>query len=442
MANEKYLMMSQNPTGTGSFSMNRRSGSAVGTNSHTEGTGNIASSDSAHAEGMNTTASEFAAHSEGNGTTASGFYTHAEGTNTTASGTNAHAEGNSSARASTVTTSTVDSEIQTAWTSRKFSLAKGQDSHVEGVNSLALGTWSHAEGSNTRATGMRSHAEGSITVASGDSSHSGGTNTTASNDSSTAIGKYNAAMTTGGLTSNTVGTAFVIGNGTSATALSNAFSVQFSGVVKAKSTITASVTADYAEFFEWADGNPDAEDRIGHFVTLVGDKIQIASSPNDYILGVVSGEPFVLGNGDCDTWTGMFLRDEYRRTIYEPAPKVQEVLDSEGNPTGEYEEIAGKYEGVRPKLNPEYDPSQTYVSRFDRPEWSPICMLGVVCVNHDGTAQVGGYVTVNADGIATACDTSAAKAYRVIKATSDSVVEIIFSLANNLPSNLAYISGK
>ena len=39
---------------------------------------------------------------------------------------------------------------------------------------------------------------------------------------------------------------------------------------------------------------------------------------------------------------------------------------------------------------------------------------------------VNGYVTVNADGIATACEKSAENAYRVIKSNTDSVVEIIF----------------
>ena len=233
-------------------------------------------------------------------------------------------------------------------------------------------------------------------------------------------------MTDGGSVINTKGTAFVIGNGTSSSALSNAFSVQYDGIVKAKSTITASTTADYAEFFEWLDENPDEEDRVGYFVTLDGDKIRIATNEDDYILGVVSGEPFVLGNGDCDTWNGMFLRDEFRRTIYEPAPKMVEVLDSEGNPTGEFEEVEGEFEGTRPKLNPEYDHTQPYISRFDRKEWAPVGMLGVLAVRHDGTAQVNGYVTVNADGIATACDKNAENSYRVIKANSDSVVEIIF----------------
>ena len=53
-------------------------------------------------------------------------------------------------------------------------------------------------------------------------------------------------------------------------------------------------------------------------------------------------------------------------------------------------------------------------------------MLGVSPVRHDGTAQVNGYVTVGANGVATACERTAENSYRVIKENSDSVVEIIF----------------
>ena len=122
----------------------------------------------------------------------------------------------------------------------------------------------------------------------------------------------------------------------------------------------------------------------------------------------------------------MFLRDEFRRTVYEPVPKIEEILDDEGNPTGEFEEIKGEFGGTRPKLNPEYDHTKAYISRFDRPEWSPVGMLGVLAVRHDGTAKVNGYVTVADGGIATACDKNAENSYRVIKANSDSVVEVIF----------------
>ena len=338
---------------------------------------------------------------EGYRTTAGGESSHAEGYRTTAGGKSSHAEGASST-------------------------ASGKSSHAEGASSTASGNSSHAEGFDVTASGESSHAEGEATTASGYSSHAEGYRTTADNYASHVSGKYNAAMTTGGGYNNTTGTAFVIGNGTSTSTLSNAFSVQFDGIVKAQSTITASTTADYAEFFEWLDKNPNEEDRVGHFVTLDGDKIKIATSEDDYILGIVSGEPFVLGNGDCDTWNGMYLHDEFRRTMYEPAPKIIEILDNEGNPTGEYKEVEGEYEGTRPILNPDYDPTQEYISRFDRVEWSPIGMLGVLAVLHDGTAEVNGYVTVNNEGIATKCTRDIRNSYRVIKKVSDKVVEVIF----------------
>ena len=321
----------------------------------------------------------------------------------------------------------VDTDVGDNSTAEGFgTTASGISSHAEGLVTTASGTSSHSEGSYTVASADCSHAEGFGTIASADYSHAEGYNTTASNFASHASGKYSAEMTSGGNTSNTTGTAFVIGNGTSNSALSNAFSVQYDGTVKAKSTITASTTADYAEFFEWLDENPDGEDRVGYFVTLDGDKIRIANSDDDYILGVVSGEPFVLGNGDCDTWNGMFLRDEFRRTIYEPAPKMKEILDDDGNPTGEYVEVEGEYEGTRPKLNPDYDHTKKYTSRFDRKEWAPIGMLGVLAVRHDGTAKVNGYVTIADGGIATACEKHMTNSYRVIKSNTDTVVEIIF----------------
>ena len=405
------------------------------------------------AEGLDTTASGTCSHAEGLDTTARGTCSHAEGVNTTASGQFSHAEGsnyNSSSKTLPDRTATVSDVSYTISGSTAYGInshaegtqsfayaysshaegfdttASGDVSHAEGYKTTASKYSSHAEGYSTTANGYSSHAEGFGTTASGSYSHAEGSATTASNKASHACGHYNAAMTDGGDSNNTTGTAFVIGNGTKSTALSNAFSVQFDGTVKAKSTITASTTADYAEFFEWLDKNPNEEDRVGHFVTLDGDKIRIATSEDDYILGIVSGEPFVLGNGDCDTWNGMYLHDEFRRTMYEPAPKIIEILDSEGNPTGEYKEVEGEYEGTRPILNPDYDPTQEYISRFDRVEWSPIGMLGVLAVLHDGTAEVNGYVTVNNEGIATKCTRDIRNSYRVIKKVSDKVVEVIF----------------
>ena len=82
-----------NPVGTGSFSMGRKSGSGVGSDSHAEGSNTTASAGCSHAEGSNTTASAGCSHAEGNHTTASGDSSHAEGSRTTASGSYSHAEG-------------------------------------------------------------------------------------------------------------------------------------------------------------------------------------------------------------------------------------------------------------------------------------------------------------------------------------------------------------
>lgn len=373
-------------------------------------------------------ASGTAAHCEGGGNTASGHYSHAEGVCTTASGTRSHAQGNSTTASGT-----------TAFASGCSTTASGQNSYAGGDSSTASGSVSFAIGSSTTASadssfatgyfttasGQRSFSEGYRTIAEKNDSHASGSFTKASNENSYAMGHFNAAMAMGGSSINKTGTALSIGNGTSENARSNAFSVQFSGITKAANTITASTTADYAEFFEWLDENPNAEDRVGYFVTLDGDKIKIAEADDDYILGVISGAPFILGNGDCDVWNGMYLRDEFRRLKEEPAPKMIRVKNKE---TKKYENqiVEGEYEGTRFILNPNYDNSQKYKSRFDRPEWAAVGMLGVLPVRHDGTAKVNGYVTVGANGIATACERTAENAYRVIKENSDSVVEIIF----------------
>ena len=226
------------PTGTGSFSMNRKAGTVVGVNSHAEGerttasggrshaegSETVASGEYSHAEGLRTTASREQSHAEGYHTTASGEASHAEGYLTTASGFCSHAEGyqsrsrgkyshaeggSTNAFSSVVTTTnpTTD-DIITAWKTKKFSVAKGYYSHVEGKDSLALNDYSHAEGNYTTASGSSSHAEGNNTTASGNYSH--------------AQGKYNIEDT-----SNIY--ADIIGNGTSDTARSNAATVDWSG---------------------------------------------------------------------------------------------------------------------------------------------------------------------------------------------------------------------
>jgi hypothetical protein len=77
LANGK--MDKSNPTGTGSFSLNRKASTTIGNYSFAEGQNTIASGDYSHAEGNNTTASGDRSHAEGYYTVASGDFSHAEG---------------------------------------------------------------------------------------------------------------------------------------------------------------------------------------------------------------------------------------------------------------------------------------------------------------------------------------------------------------------------
>lgn len=92
----KYLnnvMSSINPSGTGSFSLNRNPNSNIGANSVAHGYNTIASGSNTHAEGFNTTASGNVSHAEGGNTIASANFSHAEGYNTIAQRRTQHVQG-------------------------------------------------------------------------------------------------------------------------------------------------------------------------------------------------------------------------------------------------------------------------------------------------------------------------------------------------------------
>jgi hypothetical protein len=119
--------------------------------------------------------------------------------------------------------------------------------------------------------------------------------------------------------------------------------------------------ADYAEYFEWNDSNPTAEDRRGISVVLDGNKIRHAVSGDDPI-GVISGNPSVVGDAASTKWIGKYLRDDYGTYIQED----YEVEDEDGNTVIQQ----------RRKLNPAYDPDVEYTSREERPEWDCVGLMG------------------------------------------------------------------
>ncbi len=236
----------------------------------------------------------------------------------------------------------------------------------------------------------------------------------------TAFGHYSKLSTPEGVDSGSAArTAFMIGNGSSDSSRSNALRVNYNGTIYATNS-TIATGADYAEYFEWADGNSDGEDRVGLFVTFDEqdpEKIKIASA-GDYILGIVSGHPNTIGNGDED-WRGRYVLDDFGRYIEETYEYEETWQDKDGVKHTETKE------GIRYKENPDYDPEEQYIPREERSEWSAIGMVGVLSVYDDGTCQVNGYCRCGDGGIATLAETRTFDTYRVIQRISDNIIKVV-----------------
>ena len=389
-------------------------------------TGNVATGKNAIAIGTRSTAS-----SSRNG------FSIAIGTDTSATADNSFAMGYS------------------AFASAPCSVAMGRTSEASGMNSVAMGQ-SNAGGANSVAMGQsnaggmnsvaigQSSADGNYAASFGSGTASGDYSISACNSTSsgkysaafgcgnnaldyqTKVGKYAKAGTAGLSTDNVTGDAFIIGNGTSTTSLSNAFRVTYTGKAYGLSAYGSS-GADYAEYFEWKDGNPNNEDRRGRLVTLDGEKIRLATVDDDYILGVVSANPCIEGDVYSDDWQGKYLTDVFgqrlTQTVHIPARyEEQEIADPEtGETTTENVLIEDEHDAVQWVLNPDYDPEQEYVSREDRKEWSAIGLMGKLVVVDDGTCEVNGYCKAGVNGIAT----KANDGYRVMARIDDTHIRVL-----------------
>ena len=150
-------------------------------------------------------------------------------------------------------------------------------------------------------------------------------------------------------------------------------------------------SADYAEMFEWVDGNPDAEDRRGLSVVLEDNKIRAAVAGEDPI-GVISANPTILGDAAWNKWTEKHLRDDFGSYVLEEH-NVIEWTDEEGKEHN-YEDWNIPTDVVVPDdavitthdangkrfshraLNPAYDPDQEYIPREERQEWDAVGLMG------------------------------------------------------------------
>ncbi len=172
-----------NPTGDGSFSLNRRANSVVGGYSFAAGKNTTASGISSFAVGTNTTASGNSSFAAGENSKASSDYSFVAGENATASG--------------------------------GYSFATGFGATASGYSSFAAGR------SNT-ASGGYSFTAGGGTTASGGYSFAAGEGTTASGNHSFVTGKFNVQDTSNKY-------AHIIGNGPSGYSKSNAYTLDWNG---------------------------------------------------------------------------------------------------------------------------------------------------------------------------------------------------------------------
>ena len=225
---------------------------------------------------------------------------------------------------------------------------------------------------------------------------------------------------------NTKGYAFIVGDGyylsnpTNGTSIerSNAFRVNCGGNTYAGGSYNSS-GADYAEFIkEWYDGNPNNEDRVGYMVTIKNGKLYKANE-GDYIIGITSGNPSIIGNAD-ETYYWKYERDKFNRILLEDVEIKETSTDTEGNTITK----TTIYKDGKRKLNPNYDPSQPYIERAKRPEWDYVGMRGIVPCRDDGTCEAGGFCKCGIDGIATKADTRGFDTYYVIERIDEETISV------------------
>lgn len=225
----------------------------------------------------------------------------------------------------------------------------------------------------------------------------------ASHENSVIFGKYGVTDSANSL---------ALANGASLQSQGLAFKVLSSGAVHADAAYTTPC-ADYAEFFEWADGNPDGEDRAGYFVKPEGEKI-VKCGEFDTPLGVVSAAPAIIGDSGELHWHGKFATDDFGRVQYHDVT-VPAELDEDGNI------IAEEHIERQPVLNPEWDNTTEYIPRKDRKEWAAVGVLGKLVVYDDGTLQSGDLCRCGDGGIAVK---SIKNGYPVLKRVADDKVLI------------------
>lgn len=153
-------------------------------------------------------------------------------------------------------------EIFNDYTNNK---AIGELSHAEGFDTLAFAIGSHSEGIGTKAIGNASHAEGIDTRANGVASH--------------ACGKYNIEDVDGKFI-------FIIGNGESDESRSNAFSIDYDGLIyqgNSSTGVDLSTKADKSDVYTKSETDVKITEKVAEIVADAPEDFDTLKEMSDWI---------------------------------------------------------------------------------------------------------------------------------------------------------------
>ncbi|MCH2046210.1 MAG: tail fiber domain-containing protein, partial [Saprospiraceae bacterium] len=224
---------------------------SMGYQSIASGHWSIATGDSCIASGDYANAGGYQSIASGHYSTATGFSTHATGWASTATGQNTEASGHYSTAMGTYAKSTANHSISIGWSTEAtgdHSTAIGRYNWSTGNGSTSLGWGNYASGNTSTAMGYFTVASGGVstsmgwnTEALGSASTTMGRNTTAESFVETAIGSYNTDYVPFSTTSwNYSDRLFVVGNGQSHGARSDAFVLYKNGNATLSGILTQS----------------------------------------------------------------------------------------------------------------------------------------------------------------------------------------------------------
>lgn len=367
--------------------------SAFGFNTLTVGTSSAAFGDGSQTYGSNTFAAGSDAVASGSASAAFGAFTLASGSQSFVGGQYSKASGGYSSAFGFTTEASGTGSVAIGLSTKATASAASSS----GSDTVASGAYSFASGDRASATQMGSFAHGISTSSGAYYSTAFGDSTISNTYAAFSTGVFSRSMSGDTSSFDRTGTAFTIGNGSNNFNRSNAFRVTYDGAVFGLSAYNSS-GADYAEYFEWEDGNVNGEERAGYVVTLDNGKIRKATSEDTYILGIVSVTPSVVGDSYHEEWRDKYVKDVWGRIQYEfrdvEYDEPVEETDDEGNINIKY--VTKTRKDYLPILSSDWSEEEEYIPREERPEWEAIGLVGKLLVRDDGTLIPNNFAKVGA----------------------------------------------